>query len=495
MPRACAASELLETSDASRSQIESMDLYMLKEPILDLIQNPSIDCRDIRRAEGARLAFRRGFIVCLALSAGLAVSYLVPAQSFSYASLAVNSQRVHSQSETSRTLSKDALRQQQIANAIAFTFARELGHWSSSAVHKMHKIHRVQELGEFNTSTATNESSKISAAAAESSQANRGRESPHQPAAPLSSEEIPADGSPGFEESWVGVPSTGTEIPEGLAGSNTFVLDDVEEFEQDLLDTWRDKSITQLPSQPETASNKFFPFGRDEIVEVQPISNTAPAGEDGKPESFSGSGLLSDEEEPNDEESALRVTDDYVAVPAPVPASAHQEGSDNGVAEVFPDDLVPQESVTAQPRGHREHTDFDLQGSVPDLLVPASEYDAVLGEDVSPAGLQDAAVHVPASRNLAAQPRLGEAGVVPAAWGDRYVTSGGDVSTDDGRVTNPGAAAAGDWAAAHEAAEAWDWGEAAARAVRAALEEAGIDAVDVEGPPQPDLLTPDSDAA
>jgi hypothetical protein len=486
MPAACAVSLLSETSDATRSTTEDMALHA---PILYPIQSPLIAYRYRPSADGPVQVFRRVLVLALALSSGLVISYVVPLQT-SFPSLTAESHALDSQAKNGRYISKDALRQQQIANAIAFTFARELGHWSASAVHAVHNFHHVQQLGESNTSFAENRSSVVSAP--ERSEASRGREGPPQPA-PQISHEVAADGgSPGFEESWVGVPSMGTDVPQGLAGSNSFVLDDVEEFEQDLLDTWKDNSITQSPSQPEAASNRFFPFGRDEIVEVQPSSAVAPADFQGKPESFSGSGLLSDEDEPNSEEDALRVVDEYVVVPAAVPASAHQEGSDNGVADVFPDELVGQDTVEAQPRGHREHTDFDLQGSLPDLLVPASSYDARLGEDVSPAGLQDAAVHVPPARSLAAQPRLGEGLSVPAEWGDRYVASDGDVTTDDGRVTNPEAAAAGDWGAAQEAADGWDLGEAVSRAARAALEEAGIDLDDLDAPPQADSLLPET---
>ena len=383
-------------------------------------------------------------------------------------------------------------RQEKIASEIALSFARELGRWSQPVLHK------VQQLGGSNFSGAANQSAEEDFAtnrgrvgsiesSSERSVENKASASGEEPSSKEHTTEKQLSGfggGPGFEQPWIGTPSGGTDIPKGLAGSKNFIFEDMDALAQDIADSWSDKINPQLPDNPSEATSKFFPFGRDEVVNVQPTVEESPRSAT-KPEIFSGAGLFSDEEEPDSEGDALRVVDDYVDVKPPTETTAQQAGIDNGVADAFPDEIVPQITDESQPRNHREHTDYDLQGHFSDWIVPSDAYDSKLGEDTSPIGLQDAFFHVPEAISLAASPRF-DAELAPAAWGDRYVSSDGEVTLEDGSVSNPTASAVLDWTSASGSLEKWDFGEAAIKAIEATLEEGGEDTSDVEARAEPE---------
>lgn len=365
--------------------------------------------------------------------------------------------------------------QQRISREIALSFARELGRWGSTSTSGHKREPDSQQLSETNSTAISNQSSHSDESATE---VDRGRDGSNVIVA--ENQDFATVGSPGFEQSWVGEASEGTDVPRGLAGSSNFILQDIDLIGQDISESWGDFSAPQSQGRPVEASAKFFPFGRDEIVDAK--HSVAVPQLVKRPDDQSTSGMFSDVEEPDSEEDALRVVDEYVAEIPPKEVNAEQAGVGNGVADAFPDDIVPQQSVQMQPRNHKEHTDYDLQGRFSDLLVPSSDYDSRLGEDTSPAGLQDAVYRVPEEVHLAAEPSLDVAGLYPAAWGDRYVKSDGEVTLEDGSTSNPGLAAARDWVSSSQALSRWNLGASALKAAAAALEQDGVDLEDVSAP-------------
>ena len=380
--------------------------------------------------------------------------------------------------------SSRVLKQQQIAREIALSFARELSRWSSPiADHPRHsseqKLIESNTIIESNTTISVNQSAPIFSS---TNAHDRGRDGfPSDP----ESQKIASDGGPGFEEPSTGTPSVGSDVSSGMAGENNFVLEDISLMGDEISNSWSDLSVGQWPGHPQDASAKFFPFGRDEVVTAA-NSETDSLGRNKRPEIERSSTIFPDIEEPNNEADALRVVDEFVPVAPTKEESAEQEGIGSGVANEFPDDIVPQATTQLQPRSHREHTDYDLQGSLPDLLVPSSKYDSNLGEDISPVGLQDAAFRVPDMQYLAADPSLEQVEAYPAGWGDRFVKGNGAVSLSDGTVFNARTEAARDRTSASEALRQWRIGDWLVKSAEAALEEEGMDLDDVSAPVLPE---------
>ena len=206
------------------------------------------------------------------------------------------------------------------------------------------------------------------------------------------------------------------------------MLEEIEAAEEELADAASDVHVQQPLPTRSSAEGKFFPFGRDEVVPTAAERLAIPPPASRRTDSFDAMGLLSDVDEGNDDLHALRVEDEEVPVRPPVATEvaglAGLSGGDDGImSELFPDDIAQQGTRESAPRGHRQHTDYDLQGFAPDLLVPAPQYDSALGEDLAPAGLEDAAVRVGRVHETAAAPDPFE-GLVPDQWLDSVVNVG-----------------------------------------------------------------------
>ena len=276
------------------------------------------------------------------------------------------------------------------------------------------------------------------------------------------------EGVPGFEPPVGREPLSAhaTGVDPGLRGEETSVVAAIDHALHELGEDVGDEEVV-VPSTPvkESATLRWLPFGRDELVEQAPTAHVKAHLNPAADETYT---TFPDRIAPDSEQAAFGGTD--VEVPQPSasariepPAGFITDGTGAGghwdaefaLQDFMDDQYVAQQSVAANPPTHRIHTDFDLQGLLPDVAVPGSEYLANLGEDSRPNGIVDndlpVLAPVPAS-----PPKPQSAGLIPSTWGDVDVPADGASPSSSPRTTK-------DLRAAAEAVRAGDAMGAAAR--------------------------------
>ena len=253
----------------------------------------------------------------------------------------------------------------------------------------------------------------------------------------------PDDPSPGFEPPVGRAPLDSkdvTGVDPGMRGEDTPFIKAADTVLQALGEITGDREV-RVPSHPvkETATLRWLPFGRDEVIAQPPAKKEGAHFVADRDETYRE---FPDDVEPDSEAAAFRGTD--VQVPQPsagakleppeLDKEAAEEAAGGSVAgghwgaafglhDFMDDQYDVQVSQTAKPRSHRAHTDFDIQGLLPDVAVPGSEYLPGLGEDSRPYGVVDDNLKVPPPAKASA-PKLGDAGTAPETWGDVDVKEG-----------------------------------------------------------------------
>jgi hypothetical protein len=251
------------------------------------------------------------------------------------------------------------------------------------------------------------------------------------------------EGMPGFEPPVGREPLSedATGVDPGLRGEETSFIAAVDDGLYELGEDTGDDEVP-VPTEPvkESATLRWLPFGRDELVEQAPTAQVTAHFNAASDETYT---TFPDRIAPDSDQAAFEGTDVEVLQP---PASARieppqdfiQNGTGAGghwdaafaLQDFMDDDYVAQQSVAANPPPHRIHTDFDLQGLLPDVAVPGSEYLASLGEDSQPNGIVDN--DLPVLAPVPSHPPTPEdAGLVPNTWGDV------DVPADGARSNTP----------------------------------------------------------
>jgi hypothetical protein len=192
----------------------------------------------------------------------------------------------------------------------------------------------------------------------------------------------PDDPSPGFEPPVGREPLSehATGVDAGMQGEETPFIAAIDSVLHEMSEITGDQEV-RIPSKPikETASLHWLPFGRDEIIPQPPTAQIAAHFSPTADETYRA---FPDKVEPDSAAAAFRATD--VQVPQP-PASARlQAPADfvfNGTGagghwdkafalqDFMDDQYVAQQSVVTEPPSHRAHTDFDIQGLLPDVKV------------------------------------------------------------------------------------------------------------------------------
>ena len=245
------------------------------------------------------------------------------------------------------------------------------------------------------------------------------------------------EGVPGFEPPVGREPLSedATGVDPGLRGEETSFIAAVDDGLYELGEDTGDE-VVPVPAQPvkESATLRWLPFGRDDLVAQAPTAQVSAHFNAASDETYT---TFPDRIAPDSDQAAFAGTD--VEVPQP-PASARieppedfiQNGTGAGghwdaafaLQDFMDDEYVAQQSVAANPPPHRLHTDFDLQGLLPDVAVPGSEYLASLGEDSQPYGIVDN--DLPVLAPVPSHPPPPEdAGLVPSTWGDVDVAADG----------------------------------------------------------------------